>query len=193
MVAASASAVAIGTAANAAVPQFVNACGLAATDYRTRYAMDEDAVLEVVFPYWVLEAMRSDLGYRPGIDDPTLLSVADATIIGMFTSRNVRPQFVSDWQVRAAGLPGVSTNDLAAWPTSVTFMLYAAGTFLHGTGMSLDLGVVRDSVLNAENDFTAAWAEETHLVAMVGHASRRYTLSFNVGGNLAIGVTGPKL
>lgn len=193
MVAASASPVSLGTAANAAVPQIVNACGLAATDYRTRYAMDEDAVLEVVFPFWLLEAMRSDLGYKPGITDPSLMAVADATIMGLFTSRNVRPQFVSDWQVRATGLPGVATNDLAVWPTAVTFMLYAAGTFVHGQGMSLDLGVVRDSVLNAENDFTAAWAEETHLIALVGHASRRYTLAFNVGGNVAVGATGAKV
>lgn len=193
MVAASASAVSLGTAANAAVPQIVNSTGLAATDYRTRYAMDEDAVLEVVFPYWILEAMRADLGYKPGISDLSLMAVADATIVGLFTARNVRPQFVSDWQVRAANLPGVSTENLAVWPTAVTFMLYAAGTFLHGQGMSLDLGVVRDSVLNAENDFTAAWAEETHLVAKVGHVSRQYTLAFNVGGNVAVGATGAKV
>lgn len=193
MVSASSSAIPIGTAANALVPQVVNMTGLASTDYRTRYAMDEDAVLEVVFPYWLLEAMRSDLGYKPGIDSTALLSVLDGEIMGLFTSRNVRPQFVSDWQVRATGLPGVSTENLALWPTSVDFLLYAAGTFLHGTGLQLDLGVIRDSVLNAENDYSAVWAEECHLIAKVGHASRRYTGSFNVGGNVAIGVTGPKV
>lgn len=193
MVSASSSAISIGTAANALVPQVVNMTGLASTDYRTRYAMDEDAVLEVVFPYWLLEAMRSDLGYKPGIDSTALLSVLDGEIMGLFTSRNVRPQFVSDWQVRATGLPGVSTENLAAWPTSVDFLLYAAGTFLHGTGLQLDLGVIRDSVLNAENDYSAVWAEECHLIAKVGHASRRYTGAFNVGGNVAIGVTGPKV
>jgi hypothetical protein len=184
----------IGTAKNAAVPGIPNAAALAATDYRARFAMDEDAVLEVIYPYWVLEAMRSDLGYRPGIDDPTFLQLADAQIIGLFTSRNVRPQFVSDWQVRGAsqfGLPVAS--GLVAWPATVQFMLYAAGTFVHGQGMSLDLGVVRDSVLNAENDFTAAWAEETHLIAKVGHESRLYTTTFNVGGDLAVGSTGLKV
>lgn len=193
MVAASESAVAVGTAANAAVPQLVNAAALAATDYRNRFAMDEDAVLEAVYPYWTLEVMRSDLGYRPGIDSTALLAVVDAQIISLFTARNVRPQFVSDYQVRATGLPGVSTNNLAAWPTAVTFMLYAAGTFMHGTGLQLDLGVIRDSVLNAENDFTALWAEECHLIAKVGHQSRQYTVAFNVGGNLAAGVTAAKV
>ncbi len=35
--------------------------------------------------------------------------------------------------------------------------------------MTLNLGVVRDSVLNAENDHTALWTEECHLIAKVGH------------------------
>jgi hypothetical protein len=174
----------LGAATAAAVPQIPNAAALAATDYRARYAMDEDAVLEVVYPYWLLEVMRSDMGYRPGIDGPEMLAIVDAQITALYTSRNLRPQFVSDWQVRASGKPGAATP-ITTFGTSALFMLYAAGTFLHGTGMSLDLGVVRDSVLNAENDFTAAWAEETHLVAQVGHASRIYTVNFQVGGNLA--------
>lgn len=184
----------IGTAKNAMVPALIDAAALGATDYRTRYAMDEDAILEAVYPYWVLEACRSDLGYRPGLNSLELMRVVDAEITGLFTSRNVRPQFVSDWQVRGAsqfGLPVAS--GIVAWPATVQFMLYAAGTFVHGQGMSLDLGVVRDSTLNAENDFTAAWAEETHLVAKVGHESRLYTTIFNVGGDVAAGSTGLKV
>lgn len=178
-----------GPVGDAAVPQIINSVGLAATDYRTRYAMGEDDTLEVVFPDWVQEVMRSDLGYKPGINDLGLYNVADATIAALFSSRNVRAQFVSDWQVR--GTPGVSafgtSTVMTTWPTAVNFMLYAAGTFLHGTGLQLDLGVIRDSVMNAENDFTALWAEECHLIAQVGHASRLYTVNFNVGGNVAIG------
>jgi hypothetical protein len=66
--------------------------------------------------------------------------------------------------------------------------VYAAGTFLHGTGLQLDLGVIRDSVLNAENDYTAVWAEECHLIAQVGHSARKYTCGFNVSGG--VGATG---
>lgn len=193
MVAASESAVSIGTAAHGVIPQLPNAVALAALDYRTRFAMDENAVLEVVLPYWILEMARSDLGYKPGLDSPAAMTAADAEITAMFTSRNVRPQFVSDWQVRGTGLPGVAANNLAAWPTSVDFMLYAAGTFLHGTGLQLDLGVIRDSVLNAENDFTALWAEECHLVAKVGHQSRRYTAAIRVDGTVGAGVAAAKV
>ena len=73
---------------------------------------------------------------------------------------------------------------------AVILLLYAAGTFLHGNGMSLDLGVVRDSVLNETNDHTAAWSEEAHLIAKVGHESRRYTVGFNVNGSTSALLTG---
>lgn len=170
--------------ASATVPAFqgvMNGIELAAVDYRNRFGMSDTAVLEVVLPTWVLAAIRADLTWRTYGDDSTL-SVPDSAIIAMFATRGVAVQFVSDWQVRGASQFGQAAAQMTAWPTTVQFMMYAAGTFLHGTGLSLDLGVIRDSILNAENDFTAAWAEEAHLVAKVGHESRLYTLTFMVSG-----------
>jgi hypothetical protein len=163
---------------DSAAPRIFNAAALAATDYRARYGMDLDAVLEIVFPAWVREAVRADMAWKAGVD---LTEVSNADIDAKFTVRNVRPQWVDDWQVRGASQFG-NSSALTAWPTTVDFLLYAAGTFLHGNGMSLDLGVVRDSVLNETNDHTAAWSEEAHLVARVGHESRRYTVEFRVSG-----------
>jgi hypothetical protein len=68
------------------------------------------------------------------------------------------------------------------WPDQVDYMLYAPGTFVRGNGLTLDLGVVRDSVLNSENDHTAAWSEECHLVARVGPESRVYRTEISVRG-----------
>jgi hypothetical protein len=158
-----------------------NAVALAAVDYRNRFAMRDDAVLEVVLPFWVRTVIRADLAWKPGINNFDLLTISDGQIDAMFTDENVRIQWVSDYQVRGAGF-GSSTH-LLAWPTTVNFLIFAAGTFLHGQGMSLDLGIVRDSILNAENDFTAAWAEETHMIAKVGHESRKYAVGFTVAGN----------
>jgi hypothetical protein len=101
----------------------------------------------------------------------------------------VSVQLVSDWQVRASGQFGYSGGMMTAWPTTAKFMIYAAGTFLHGTGLSLDLGVIRDSVLNAENDFSAAWMEEAHLIAKVGHESRLHTVYLTVNGAGTAGLT----
>lgn len=168
-----------GAATDSAAPRIYNAVGLAAADYRARYGMCIDDVLEVVLPYWVREVIRGDLAWKAGVE---LQAVPNSEIDSYFTARNVRVQWVDDWQVRGAGQFGNATA-MTAWPTTVDFMLYAAGTFLHGNGMSLDLGVVRDSVLNETNDHTAMWSEECHLIARVGHESRQYRVGFNVNGS----------
>lgn len=188
MVAKSTSAISItgGASTDAAAPRIYNAVGLAAVDYRERYGMCIDDILEVVFPSWVREVIRGDLAWKAGVE---LQAVSNGEIDAYFTSRNIRVQWVDDWQVRGASQFGASSA-MTAWPTTVDFLIYAAGTFLHGNGMSLDLGVVRDSVLNAENDHTAAWSEECHLIAMVGHASRRYTVGFNVNGSTSALLSG---
>lgn len=150
----------------------LNAVALQAVDYRTKFRMCQGDVLEVVLPIWALEDIRADVAKRNGVD---MLAVTDAEIMSWFDVRNVRVQFVSDWQVGTGDQPG-QTNPLTAWPNSVQFMLYAAGTFVLGSGLDLDLGVVRDSTLNASNDFTATWTEECHLIARIGHESRLVTV-----------------
>lgn len=175
-----------GAATDSAAPRIYNAVGMAATDYRARYGMCIDDVLEVVLPYWVREVIRGDLAWKAGVE---LQAVTNAEVDSYFVARNVRVQWVNDWQVRGAGQFGNATA-MTAWPTTVDFLIYAAGTFIHGNGLSLDLGVVRDSVLNETNDHTAAWSEECHLVARVGHESRRYTVGFNVNGSTSALLTG---
>jgi hypothetical protein len=170
-----------------AAPRIFNAVELAAVDYRERFAMASDAVLEVVMPRWIRSVIRADLAYKTGIDSPEMYAIADGVIDSFFSARGVRVQWVNDYQVRstAFGQAAAATT----WPTTVNFLLYAAGTFLHGTGLQLDLGVIRDSVLNAENDFSALWAEECHLISMVGHAARKYTVAFQVNGASGGGTT----
>lgn len=186
MVARSTSAIALGAANKPAAQTLLNGVELAAIDYRAKFAMREDAVLEVVLPRWTLAVIRADLAWRTNVERE---SVSDAQITAWFSDRAVRPQFVSDWQVRGTGQFGRVDTNMTAWPTSVDFMLYAAGTFLHGNGLQLDLGVIRDSALNAENDHTALWAEEAHLVARVGHESRLYRATLAVNGSGSAGQT----
>jgi hypothetical protein len=169
----------LGASGKPATQTFLDAVELAATDYRNKFAMSDDAVLEVLLPRYVLAIIRADMGWRTKVERE---SVADSVIRGWFADRGVRVQFVSDWQVRSTAQFGLNVTTLVTWPTATDMVIYAPGTFLHGQGMSLDLGVVRDSILNAENDFTAAWAEETHMIAKVGHESRKYTITHAVAG-----------
>lgn len=153
-----------------ATSSLLNSIELQVWDYRNRFRMCEDAILEVVLPNWALGAVRADLANRTGVN---LLSVTNGMIADWFNLRGVRVQFVQDWQSGFVGTPIGQPGAVAtAWPTSVDYLLYAPGTFVRGQGLQLDLGVVRDSTLNAKNDHTAAWMEDCYAVAQVGHESR---------------------
>lgn len=158
--------------------QVYGGIALAVTDYRARYGMCDDDILEVVAPYWVRSEIRADIAWRTGIEPQ---QVPDSELDAQFNIIGVRIQWVNDWQVRGAGQFGNATP-MTTWPTSADILVYAAGTFVKGSGLTLSLGVVRDSVLNETNDHTAAWSEECHLIARVGHESRQYRINFAVNG-----------
>jgi hypothetical protein len=160
----------------------LGAIDLQIADYREKYRMCDNDPLEIVLPRWAKNAIRSDVAKRNGVD---MLAVTDSQMMDWFDVRMARVQFVSDWQLGSTGQLGQTTAS-TAWPETVQFLLYAAGTWVVGNGLDLDLGVVRDSTLNAKNDHTAAWTEECNLVAQIGHESRLVTVNFCVNG-----ATGP--
>lgn len=162
-------------AGSGAIAPLLGTAEMGAWDYRSKFGMSDDDVLEWILPAWAKGLVRSDLAKRTR-ENPDLMSVTDAMIAAWFDTRNLRVQFVDDFQVRAAGQPGASTP-ITNYPATVNGLMYAAGTVVRGNGMTLDLGVVRDSTLNAENDFTASWMEECHLIAKIGHEIRNYTIN----------------
>jgi hypothetical protein len=90
-------------------------------------------------------------------------------------------QLVADWQNATIGHATVNPT---SWPTSVQALVYPAGNFVRGQGLQLDLGVVRDSTLNAVNDHTAAWMEDCYAVAQVGHGSLVATVNTCTDGTV---------
>jgi len=149
-------------------------------DYREKYSMCADAVLEVVLPRWARAVIRYDLSNRDGIE---VFGVTDGMIADWFNLRGARVQFVGDWQVRDEGEPGQATP-ATDWPATMDYMVFAPGTFVRANGMSLDLGVTRDSTLNATNDHTAAWAEECYALLKPGHESRVVTVDLCGSGEI---------
>ncbi len=108
-----------GAATDAAAPRLYNAVGLAATDYRARYGMCIDDVLEVVFPYWVRDVIQADLAWKAGVE---LGDIPLDEVNRYFTARNIAVQWVNDWQVRGASQFGNATK-MQAWPTTVDFLI----------------------------------------------------------------------
>jgi hypothetical protein len=172
-IAATATAVSVTTVPSDAAGDILNAIDLQVADYRSQYMMSMNSVLDAIFPAHVLGMIRSTLAMRAGV--PTT-NVSDAEVKAHFATRNVRAQFTLDYA------PLFSSAAATAWPTSTKFLLYPAGGYVKGDGGTIDLGVVRDSVLNATNDFTAAWTEQFRVTVQKGPAAREVTVASNVDG-----------
>lgn len=122
----------------------------AATGMRDRLRMQPNAPLQLILPHWARGILRTDLALQePG--DATL-GTTDADLAQYFAARFVDPTWALD------GEAGQQFNTQApgpvnAWPTSIVSYLFPAGSMQFLDGGTLDLGLVRDSVLNAANDY----------------------------------------
>ena len=172
-IAGSATGVTMSAVDSSAAGSILHAIDVQVEDYRSQYRMSVGAVLEAVFPLWTKALVRADLAMRAGV---ALTNVTDADVDAHFASRKVRAQFVHDYQ------PLYSGAAATAFPATLDFLLYPAGGYVRGDGGVIDLGVVRDSVLNATNDYTAAWTEQLYLVAQLGPSAREVTVNFGVDG-----------
>lgn len=161
----------------AAAP-LLDAIELQVEHYKANRRMSRGTTLEAVFPYWVLGAVRHDLARRQGVE---MLAVPDSRIIGWFTQLGVSPQFVYDWQ----GISDQSASSFTTWPTTVTFLLYAAGTWVRGVSDIITLDTVYDSQNLGENNYLALFTEEGYFVAQRGQDSRAVTVEFSSPGTVA--------
>lgn len=161
-----------------AASALINAVLLSAANYRDKYRMCDGAMLEAVFPMWVRDVIRGDLARQEGALTGAGGLPTNAEINAWFRDSGISPQFVNDWQT----LGGDMTT--ADWPATVDFLMYPPGTWTEFNGGTLDLGVVRDSVLNATNDFTAAWMEEFWAIGMRGYESVVVTVPICPSGEI---------
>jgi hypothetical protein len=150
--------------------------------YKSTSRMLRGATLEAVLPFWVRGAIRSDLSRRLGL---AMFDVTDAVIDGWFRERGVIPQYVYDWQDPAATAATAYTQ----WPGTVSFLLYAAGTWVKGVSDVLTLDTLYDSTLLGQNNFTALFTEEGWFVAKAGVDSRLINVPISSTGITNIGGT----
>ncbi len=169
----SAAAVTMNAVDSSAAGSVLHAIDVQVEDYKSQYRMSVNATLEAIFPLWVKALVRADLAFRQGV---ALTNVTDADVDAHFAARKVRAQFVHDYQPMFGGAAA------QGFAQTLDFLLYPAGGYVRGDGGVIDLGVVRDSVLNATNDYTAAWTEQLYLVAQLGPDARAVTVNFGVDG-----------
>ena len=160
----------------------LTAIELQSEHYRYVQRMARRTTLEAIFPYWIRGAVRSDLAVRAGAPEATV-EVTDAQIDGWFRSRGINPQFVYDWQPLTGAAGGFVT-----WPTTVQFLMFAAGTWVKGGADVITLDTLYDTQLLGTNDFTALFTEEGYLVAKLCHDSRVITAPVCPSGQTAAAV-----
>lgn len=145
-----------------ATASILNAVDLARTDMMYRDRMSMSQTFEVILPVWALTQMRADIIRKNGWSMENA-AVADAQIVSWFASRNVRPQFVYDWQDDYSGLatgPGDPTVPLTALPSTVQFLIYPAGAVVLARQDVVTLSNVYDSANLQQNLYTRLFTEE---------------------------------
>lgn len=174
--------------------------GWQAMDYRYRFRMAGDALLDAVLPFWVLEAAAEDIARRwvADIDDAMTFTLDEFT--RYFTSKHIRMQWVYDWQ-DAYNLPkatfgtnffntdtstnvgtSVGGNQLWTVPRTVYGLLFAPGTWVAGVSDVIKLDTVYDSTNLALNQYIQLFTEEGILMAKRGYESRLLKMTIDPSG-----------
>lgn len=135
--------------------------------YRDVHRLADGQGLTAIFPRWLKDAFRADIARELAHDedDSSPLSVPDAMIEGYFSARNVKPVWMLDgrpikttgganYQYPAQTYAQVATgNPIPPWINKTVWNLFVDGTFQRLDAGVLDIGVVRDSTLDATNDY----------------------------------------
>jgi hypothetical protein len=142
---------------------------------RQKFAMGMEETMEVVAPFWLEGALRSDLALRTGRN---IEAITDAMIAAEFAVRDVNVQYVYDWQ------PLDTT--LNTYPATVQLMIYPAGTYVKGTSDVIKLNAVYDAASLAVNIYTGLFFEEGLLVAKMCNSGVLATIAVNNSGRTGI-------
>lgn len=159
-----------------ATASILSAVDLAATDMRYRERMSFNHTFEVILPQWILVQFRADIIRKNGWSRDNA-ALADAEIVRWFAVRNIRPQFVYDWQDAYSGLatgPGDS-DVLLALPSTVNFLIYPAGAVVKATQDVVTLSNVYDAANLQQNLFTRLFTEEGFNLLYPCGSVRQYT------------------
>lgn len=149
-----------------AARDFITALAEATAAYRDAHRIADATPLTAILPRWLRHLIRADFAREIGhsqTGDWNSLILTDEDIDGIFTPFGINPVFHLDGQSTSAPGLGSSVNQyfliqtgsgaIAKFPTQVVWYLFPEGSMQFLDGGRLDLGVVRDSTLDATNDY----------------------------------------
>lgn len=154
----------------------------AAAAIRSHNRMRPEEKLRWIAPQWLPDFIASDLVNSQFVR----FEYARADIESLLERYGVNVSWYYDGATGAGQVFSAQTaGALAKFPTTVVSYLYPEGSVLFLDGGTLDLGIVRDSVLNATNDFQI-FGETFEALAFVGPEGYKITTT-----TCNSGTTGP--
>jgi hypothetical protein len=157
-----------------------------AAAYRSRHRMNPDAVLTSLFPAWVKDLLALDVARAAGYQRTLTRTEVNAWLM----QQGIAPSYYLDSSTAATNgqIFGAQSNGaILDFPATMEWYLFAPGTWLHLDSGTLDLGVVRDSILTSTNDFQI-FAEGWESIVKVGVESDCVTTAVCPSGTFSAGI-----
>lgn len=154
----------------------------AAAGYRSRQRMAADASLRAILPAWSRDLLVADI-IRSQFQR---FDMTEAGLLSLLRSYNINASFYLDTPSTGTGqvFGAQGATTLLPFPDEVQWALFAEGSWLYLDGGRLELGIVRDSILNATNQFEQ-FGELFETTAFVGIESLWITTAVCPSGTVA--------
>jgi hypothetical protein len=140
-----------------AIVSVANTLSFAAAKYRDTFKMGQEAPLSVLAPFWVRDALATDLITR---QSTLSMENARARATALLAGFNLDVQWLYDTE---------SISAANQFPADADFTIFAPGTYVRLDGGGLNIAETRDSTLNGLNQFEF-FMETSEVVCKVGHA-----------------------
>lgn len=134
-----------------------------AAAYRHTNRLNRDQNLTAIFPSWGLDLIKQDRVMEIAHDDSgtNVFAISDEEVESWFKAQNINVIWSLDGLAADAGFGTYANQYFAAftsavvpaYPVNVLWNLFIEGSIQFLDGGRLDLGVVRDSTLDATNDY----------------------------------------
>lgn len=181
----------------AARDYFVNLDKLVAY-YKSVHRLSDDAPLRMINPLWLKNILRMDIARQMVGDGLDTLAIADELMMDWYRRRNINPTFHLDG-INPAEITGpdpditvpqqsytsaAAGTEIPNYIGNVSTLLFREGDWKYLDGGELNMGMVRDSVLNANNRFQT-FREEFAIAAHRGIESLHIVHQLQVTGQSA--------
>ena len=155
----------------------------------SRYRVGDGFRLEFWAPRWLRNNMRADLVRALPVSGASLeenLAVADATIDRLLTARGLNVTWLWDGERGGTNqeFGAEAGGSLQNWPTGAITYLFHPGAHRFLDGGELNIGVQRDSTLNATNDLQI-WSETFEGLMSPGLESLRIDMDVCPSGEIS--------